>query len=94
MEWNMAEWIGENIQDVLGFPDKLIRGQSLALIGPLHSLLMHARCYPFNLPKKCFHSFNPQVGCTLITFMIIPGTYSVHISTYYVQTRYALSTYH
>ena len=37
MEWNMAEWIGENIQDVLGFPDKLIRGQSLALAGPLLS---------------------------------------------------------
>ena len=35
----MAEWIGENIQDVLGFPDKLIRGQSLALAqaGPLLS---------------------------------------------------------
>ena len=37
MEWNMAEWIGENIQDVLGFPYKLIRGQSLALAGPLLS---------------------------------------------------------
>jgi hypothetical protein len=25
--------------------------------------VMRARCYPFNLPKKRFHSFNPQVGC-------------------------------
>jgi hypothetical protein len=37
--------------------------------------VMRARCYPFNLPKKRFHSFNPQVGCTLNNFEIIPGTY-------------------
>ena len=30
---------------------------------------------------SCFHSFNPQVGCTLINLMRIPGTYSVHTST-------------
>ena len=44
--------------------------------------VMRARCYPFNLPKKRFHSFNRQVSCTLINFMTIPGTYSVHTSTY------------
>jgi hypothetical protein len=26
-------------------------------------LVMCSRCYPFNLPKKRFHSINPQVGC-------------------------------
>ena len=44
--------------------------------------VMRARCYPFNLAKKSFHSCNPQVGCTLINFMTIPGTLSVHTSTF------------
>jgi len=40
--------------------------------------VMRARCYPFNLPKRRFHSFNPQVHCTLI-----------HIGTYqYVRFTY------
>ncbi len=33
----LAEWIGENLQDEMGFPDKLIRGQSLAVVGRLQS---------------------------------------------------------
>ena len=47
--------------------------------------VMRARCYPFNLPKRRFHSFNPQVYCTLIhigtyqyvlfTYLYIPGLY-------------------
>jgi hypothetical protein len=47
--------------------------------------VMCARCYPFNLPKKSFHSMNPQVGCTVISFKTIPGTYwyiLVHTGTY------------
>ncbi len=24
--------------------------------------IMRARCYPFNMPKRRFHSFNPKVG--------------------------------
>ncbi len=55
---------------------------------------MRARCYPFNLPKNRFHSFNPQVGCALNNFNTIPGTYSVHTSTYWVHTEYVLSTCH
>ena len=47
---------------------------------------MRARCYPFNLPKRRFHSFNPQVYCTLIHI----GTYQyarLHTSTYYFLTE-------
>ncbi len=29
--------------------------------------VMLARCYPSNLPKKLFHSMNPQVGFSLKT---------------------------
>jgi hypothetical protein len=29
--------------------------------------VMRARCYPFNLPKKRFHSMNSQVGFSLNT---------------------------
>ena len=71
------------------------RGESAGCVGSqLFRGVMCAQCYPFNLPKKGFHSFNPQAGCTLINFITIPGTYSVHTGTYYVQTRYVLSTYH
>ena len=41
--------------------------------------VMRARCYPFNLPKRRFHSFNPQVHCTLIhigTYQYVRFTYS------------------
>jgi hypothetical protein len=87
----LAEWIGENLQDVLGFPDKAdqraepgsgwtpaelnhilhehVVDGALTTFGcvewesQLFRGVMRARCYPFNLPKKRFHSFNPQVGC-------------------------------
>jgi hypothetical protein len=97
LQWlptKLPDWIGENLQDVLGFPDKLEADQraepgtggtpaelnhilhehvvdsALTTFGcvewesQLFRGVMCARCYPFNLPKKCFHSFNPQVGCT------------------------------
>ncbi len=40
--------------------------------------VMLARCYPFNLPKRRFHTFNPQVCCSLIHI----GTYWYKSSTY------------
>ena len=85
----LAEWIGENMQDELGFPDKADkRAQPGSGWTPaeLNSILqdhvvngalttfgcvewesdlfrgtMRARCYPFNMPKRRFHSFNPKV---------------------------------
>ncbi len=101
----LAEWIGENLQDELGFTDKADRraetgtgwtpaevnhilhahvvDSALTTFGcmewdsesQLVRGVMLARCYPFNMPKKRVYSFNPQVGCTLINFMILPGTY-------------------
>jgi hypothetical protein len=40
--------------------------------------VMCTRCYPFNMPKRHFHSFNTKVCCTFLKFMniMIPGTYS------------------
>ena len=102
----LAEWIGENLQDVLGFPDKAdqraepgsgwtpaelnhiltahVVDGAVTTFGcvewesQLFRGVMRARCYPFNLPKRRFHSFNPQVHCTLI-----------HIGTYqYVRCTY------
>jgi hypothetical protein len=86
----LAEWIGENLQDVLGFPDKAdqsaepgtgwtpaelnhilhehVVDSTLTTFGcvewesQLFRGVKRARCYPFNLPKKRFHSMNPQVG--------------------------------
>jgi hypothetical protein len=87
----MAEWIGENLPDVLGFPnkaDKRAQPGSCWTPAELNSILqdhivnsaftsfgcvewvsnlflgtMLARCYPFDMPKRLFHSFNPKV-CT------------------------------
>jgi hypothetical protein len=50
--------------------------------------VMHARCYPFNLPKRRFHSFYPQVCCTLMHI----GTYW-YIHCTYLHTPSALSMY-
>ena len=99
----LAEWIRENLQDVLGFPDKAdqraepctgwtpaelnhilyehVVDGALTTFGcvewesQLFRGVMCARCYPFNLQKKRFHSMNPQVGCTLHNFKTIHGTY-------------------
>jgi hypothetical protein len=89
----LAEWIGENMQDELGFPDKAdqraepgsgwtpaelnhilthVVDGALTTFGcvewesDLFRGVMCSRCYPFNLPKMHFHSFNPKVCCTFI----------------------------
>ena len=113
----LAEWIGENLQDRLGFPDKAdqraepgtgwtpaelnhilhahVVDGALTTFGcvewesQLFRGVMRARCYPFNLPKKRFHSFNPQVGCTLISLR----HFLVHTKYMTVRTKYILSIY-
>ena len=85
----LAEYIGENLQDVLGFPDKADKRaqhgsgwtpaelnsilQNHVVNGALTSFgcveweselfrgTMRARCYPFDMPKRRFHSLNPKV---------------------------------
>ncbi len=96
----LAEWIGKNLQDRLGFPDKAGTGWTPEELNHILSITDCPCCgwcfdyiwlcgmgvsavqscdvckmYPFNLLKKSFHSFNPQVGCTLIDFKTISGTY-------------------
>jgi hypothetical protein len=114
----LAEWIGENLQDELGFPDKAdwraepgtgwtpaelnhilnahVVDGALTTFGcvewesELFRGVMRARCYPFNLPKKRFHSFNPKVCSTCTKFIkYVPGTY------YYIllHTMYVLGLY-
>jgi hypothetical protein len=85
----LAEWIGENLQEELGFPDKadtraqpgtgwtptelnhilqthVVNG-ALTTFGcvewesELFRGTMRARCYPFDMPKRRFHSLNPKV---------------------------------
>ncbi len=85
----LAEWIGENLQEELGFPDKadkraepgtgwtaaelnsilhnyVVKGE-LTSFGcvewesELFRGVMCARCYPFDMPKRRFHSDNPKV---------------------------------
>ncbi len=88
----LAEWIGENLQEELGFPDKADKraeagtGWTAAELNSiLHSHVMNgeltsfgcvewesdlfrgvmrAKCYPFDMPKKHFHSGNPKVSKT------------------------------
>ncbi len=85
----LAEWIGENMQDELGFADKADKRaqpgtgwtpaelnhilQDHVVHGELTTFgcvewqsqmfrgTMRARCYPFNMPKRHFHGFNPKV---------------------------------
>ncbi len=85
----LAEWIGENLQDELGFPYKADQRaepgtgwtpaelnhilQSHVVDGALSAFgcvewesdlcrcVMRARCYPFDMPKHCFHGMNPKV---------------------------------
>ena len=92
----LAEWIGENLQDEMGFPDKadkrapagtgwtpaelnrilhdhVVAGE-LSTFGcvewesQLFRGTMRARCYPFNMPKRRFHGFNPKVS--VYTFIL------------------------
>jgi hypothetical protein len=104
----LAEWIGENLQDVLGFPDKADQraepgtGWTPAELNNILSAhhdvvdcalttfgcvewelqlfrgVMSALCYPFNLPKRHFHSCNPQVCCILVH----TGTYWYRLWAY------------
>jgi hypothetical protein len=98
----LAEWIGENLQEELGFPDKadkqaepgtgwtpaelnsilqnhVVHG-SLTTFGcvewesELFRGTMRARCYPFDMPKLCFHSFNPKISHTV--------SYHAHVGIY------------
>ena len=85
----LAEWIGENMQDELGFADKADKRaqpgtgwtpaelnrilQDHVVHGELTTFgcvewqsqmfrgTMRARCYPFKMPKRHFHGFNPKV---------------------------------
>ncbi len=84
----LAEWIGENLQEALGFPDKADKRthpctgwtpdelnhilqdhfvDGALILGcvewesDLFRGVMRARCYPFKMPKRRFHGFNPQV---------------------------------
>ena len=86
----LAEWIGENMQEELGFPDKddkraepgtgwtpaelnrilhvhVVAGELSSTFGcvecesQLFRGTMGALCYPFNMPKRHFHGFNPKV---------------------------------
>ena len=85
----LAEWIGENLQDELGFADKTDKRaaagsgwtpaelnnilQAHVVDGALTTFgcvewesdffrgTMRARCYPFDMPKRRFHSLNTKV---------------------------------
>ena len=85
----LAEWIGENMQDELGFADKAdsraaadtswtpaelnhileahVVDSTLTTFGcvewesEMFWGKMRARCYPFDMKNRLFHSFNPKV---------------------------------
>ena len=85
----LAEWIGENLQDELGFADKTDKRAAAGsgwIPAELNNILqahvvdgaltffgcvewesqlfrgtMRARCYPFDMKNRRFHSFNPKV---------------------------------
>ena len=104
----LAEWIGENLQEALGFPDKAdgraspgtgwtpdelnhilqehVVDGTLTTFGcvewesEMFRGVMRARCYPFKLPKRRFHGFNPQVcihskSSTYGYILVHTGTY-------------------
>ena len=98
----LAGWIGENLQEELGFPDKADKRaqpgagwtpaefnhilQDHVVDGALTTFgcvewesdlfrgVMRARCYPFDMPKRRFHAFNPKVCNTYfqISYQYIP----------------------
>ena len=51
-------------------------------------MTVRARCYPFNVPRKRVHSFNPKVCSTLIDFIkYVPDIYNyVQLCIYLVCT--------
>ena len=107
----LAEWIGENMQDELGFADKADKRaahgagwtpaelnnilQAHVVDGGLTTFgcveweselfrgTMRARCYPFDMPKRRFHSFNPKVCHSVIytSYLYIPCIYHIHQGT-------------
>jgi hypothetical protein len=107
----LAEWIGENMQDVLGFPDKAdLRAQPGARWTPaelnhiLHAHVldsalttfrcvewesnlfrgtMSARCYPFDMLKRRFHSFNAKVSCRVLILSVHTLVMFVNTSMYW-----------
>jgi hypothetical protein len=119
----LAEWMGENLQDELGFPDKADQWaapgsgwtpaelnhilQAHVVDGALSTFgcveweselcrgVMSARCYPFDMPKHCFHGRNQKVMYTYCTnmyklsytstcmfIMYIQAIYNFHLCTY------------
>ncbi len=52
--------------------------------------VMLARCYPFNLPKRPFHFFNPKVCCTLSDtyWYILVHTLYILVHTWSVLSMY------
>ena len=99
----LAEWIGENMQEELGVPDKadkraepgtgwtpaelnsilhdhVVAGE-LTTFGcvewesQLFRGTMRARCYPFNMPKRRFHGFNPKVSVYTFILDVYTGIY-------------------
>ena len=109
MPTKLAEWIGENMQEELGFPDKadkraepgtgwtpaelnsilhdhVVAGE-LTTFGcvewesQLFRGTMRARCYPFNMPKRRFHGFNPKVSVYTFILDVYTSIY-VHIRSY------------
>ena len=99
----LAEWIGENLQEELGFPDKADKRaepgsgwtpaelnsilQDHVVDGALTTFgcveweselfrgVMRARCYPFDMPKRRFHGFNPKVPVHTLVVVVHTSTY-------------------
>jgi hypothetical protein len=98
-------WIGENLQDELGFADKAdkraaagsgwtpaelnhilqahVVDGALTTFGcvewesDLYRGTMRARCYPFDMPKRRFHSFNPKVCHSVLCTSYLHIPYSL-----------------
>ena len=115
----LNEWIGENMQDELGFANKAYKWaasgsgwtpaelnnilQAHVVDGALTTFgcveweselfrgTMRARCYPFDMPKRRFHSFNPKVCHSVMytSYLYIPYSsgyiqvYTVFIMVYH-----------
>ena len=125
----LAESIGENLQEELGFPDKAdqraqpgtgwtpaelnsilqdhVVDGALTTLGcgcvewesELFRCTMRARCYPFDMPKRRFHSFNPKVTYHdhVAIYQYIPSSSPyilVHTFTYCSCTLFLCARYH
>jgi hypothetical protein len=68
----LAKCIGDNLQDELRLHDKADQRAEHVVDGALATFgcveweselcrgVMRARCYPFDIPKHCFHGMNPS----------------------------------